>query len=428
MKKILFPLLLASLALGVASCDIADGKGNGAYSDEGVVENNGVYMSRAGGKEAVAVLVETGKGGFATITPRLAAPIDQDIQVTLKVDPIVVNKYAEDNNLKLHPVDAADVVFMSESGQEVNSEITLTIPAGSTTSAVSVGVKDLPEEKYPFNEKWGLGVRITDTNLDLPVLSDPQTSIVTFNRMYNSSALHWISSRESMKVQMNEPITEDLTEWTFQMQVYFSKLQRNDCSVASPNQTVANIYGVPAGMEWYTRIAYEGGIQLKTGRDGDDTWTNKPLTDKTWMQVTFTFRRTGLNRGVSSVYVDGELQKSWETQDYMWTAGTKEAGWSIGACPWGNDYIREIKMWNKVLTPAEMQDKLYLPEDPNNPNLIFYVPLSKETVTIGDDGSVSIQELTGNATVFVPNTLSADVQDNIVFPNKDMVIAEPLDE
>ena len=105
----------------------------------------------------------------------------------------------------------------------------------------------------------------------------------------------------------------------------------------------------------------------------------------------------------------------------MWAKGTKEAGWSIGACPWGNDYIREAKMWNKVLTPAEMQDKLYLPEDPKDPNLIFYVPFTKETMSFDP---IVIQELTGRATVIVPKSLSADMQDNIVFPNTKMVIEE----
>lgn len=422
MKHILSALSFIAILLGFASCNLADGEGMGVYSKDGSVMNNGIYMSQVDGKEAVAVLVEKNKGGFSTFTPRLAAPIDKDVKVTLRVDPKVIEDYSLANNLKLKSVDMDDVLFIDSEGKEHKGEITVTIPAGSISTSVSAGVRELDVNKYSFSDKWAFGVKIAKSDAtDVPLLSNQNSSVVTFNRLFKTSAFHWISSGESLKIQMNEPIAEDLTEWTFQIQLYFNRLARNDCHVASPNQTISNIYGVPAGMEWYTRISYSGGIQLKTGRDGDDTWTNKPLKDRTWMQITWTFKRTGLNRGITSVYVDGELQKSWETQDYMWAKGTKEAGWSIGACPWGNDYIREAKMWNKVLTPAEMQDKLYLPEDPKNPNLIFYVPFTKETMSFDP---IVIQELTGRATVIVPKSLSADMQDNIVFPNTKMVIEE----
>ncbi len=61
--------------------------------------------------------------------------------------------------------------------------------------------------------------------------------------------------------------------------------------------------------DFYTRITNDKGIQIKNGRDGDDTWTNKPLSNGKWLNISLVHR----NASSISVYVNGELQKTFET-------------------------------------------------------------------------------------------------------------------
>lgn len=417
MNKIILnsSLLCLLLAGGLSSCSLADGEGDALYGDGKTP--NALYMKNSTTTGVVSTLIREGEGGFVTLNPQLASPAEKDVAVTITANAEVANKYASANGLKISGVAGEDVLFITSDGKEHKGEVTVVIPKGSVRTSVSCGVRSLDDTKYPFSGKWAIGAEITKTDSDVKLLSEPKSTVITLNRQFKTSVMHWLHSDE-LEVRMNEPVKEDVTDWTFQMQVHFSQLGRNDCHVASPNQTVANLFGF-SGSEWYTRISAEGGLQLKMGRDGGDTWTNKPLKAKQWMQITYTFHRTGTNRGVVSAYVNGELQKSWISDDYSWAKGTREAGWRFGGCPWGDDYVREVKMWSKVLSPAEMQEKLYLPEDPKDPNLIFYVPLTRETM---DADTNEIQELTGNAHVVTKPNTSFEIIDNVIFPNDNLVI------
>ena len=53
--------------------------------------------------------------------------------------------------------------------------------------------------------------------------------------------------------------------------------------------------------DFYTRITNDKGIQIKNGRDGDDTWTNKPLSNGKWLNISLVHR----NASSISVYVNG---------------------------------------------------------------------------------------------------------------------------
>ena len=62
--------------------------------------------------------------------------------------------------------------------------------------------------------------------------------------------------------------------------------------------------------DFYTRITNDKGIQIKNGRDGDDTWTNKPLSNGKWLNISLV---TGM-LPVSRFYVNGRItSKTFET-------------------------------------------------------------------------------------------------------------------
>ena len=43
-----------------------------------------------------------------------------------------------------------------------------------------------------------------------------------------------------------------------------------------------------------------------------------------------------------------------------------------------NHFFREFRVWNRVLTDAEIVDGLYLPVDPTSKGLVVYLPITKK--------------------------------------------------
>lgn len=413
-------------ALLAASCSLADGEGMDVdeFADgKSGMPTNAVYM---GSKEGIALLLDDNTGGQTIVTPLLASPATEDVTVTLSFDPTALVQYNTKNGLSLNPVDPSLVTFVDKDGNEMGKgeEINVVIPAGEVSATVTVQIDPLDPEVYSFSEKYAVPIRISGASGDMPILSSPNYSIVTLDRTFKTNVLHIIRMGEAAKISMNEPMKEDVTEWTLQEQVHFSRLQRNDPYVASPNQTVINVGGGGHTMEWYTRIAYEDGIQIKRGRDGDDMWTKAPLKDHEWINLTFIFREVSKadNTGRIEVYYGTDLVKTFDettTPSYTWKAGAPDPAVSFGGGNYGDDYIREIKMWDRALTPAEIQDKLYLPEDPEAEGLLFYYPFTRESY---DEETGTFLDLTGNSTLKLPEVFDFEFVDNVVLPNTKLVI------
>lgn len=57
-------------------------------------------------------------------------------------------------------------------------------------------------------------------------------------------------------------------------------------SLTRSNLTTAYLSNGTGG-EFYTRISSTAGIQVKNGRDGDDTWTQIPLQAGKWLIITY---------------------------------------------------------------------------------------------------------------------------------------------
>ena len=430
--KRLYPLagfiLIAALA---ASCSLADGEGldieNAADSRaKGKTPANAIYMQNASSSGASTILLNDETGGTATVLPVLAAPASEDVTVTVSFDTSALEQYNTLNNLFYKAVDPSVVTFVTGEGNTSTGSATVTIPAGSTSAPVVLNIAALDPEVYSFAEKYAVPVRITSTTSEYPILSSPDFSIITLDRLFKTNVLHIIRMGGSSIIKMNAPMKEDVTEWTMQGQFHFSELGRNDPQVASPNQTVMNIGGGGITMGWWSRIQYESGIQIKRGRDGADMWTNKPLKDHEWLNITFVYREVSKteNKGRIEVYYGAELVKTFDettTPAYSWRAGAPDPVWSWGFGNYRDDYVRELKMWDRALTTAEIQDKLYLPERPEADGLLFYYPLTRESF---DETTGVFLDLTGNSTMTLPALFEFEFVDNVVLPNETIVVEE----
>lgn len=384
-------LLLAALVLLVQSaCTSLD--------DGGTPPENGVYMGNPNTSGVISMLVSSERGGTAFVTPRLANITNEPVRVTVAIDQKVLEDYNTLNSLDLEPISPEDFVFVTKDGKETRGEAEVIIEAGDFQSSVEIRMTTLSEDRYPFSKRFAIPVIIKDAS-KYNVLSAPRWTIVRLNRQLKTSV--GVVSRGNIQLKPKTPFATPMTEWTFQMSAIYSSLTRGNLTTAYISDH--------GGGEFYTRIDQNAGIQIKNGRDGDDTWTQKPLNAGDWLHITYVYK----NRSVT-VYVNGELQKTFATTP-IYLNNTAESGWTIGNDGYNNDYLREVRFWDRALSEAEIIDKLYLPQSPDTPGLLLYMPVTKET---------ELGELTGNWNVTLSANTTISYVDNVIFPADRLVIEE----
>ncbi|MDY3089738.1 MAG: DUF1735 domain-containing protein [Porphyromonas sp.] len=408
---------LALLAL-LASCSADETVG--LASGHGDTAGNAVYMGNTNASGVVAVLASDETGATFSVTPRLAQQADTDITVTVEVDAETLATYNKANNLNVLPIEAGDITLSNASGQEAKGKITATIKAGDISTVVNGKLSSLSADKYPYSGRYAVPLKITKVEGPYKLLSSPQTTIVNLNRKIKTSVLHVTSTNGdhgyTMLMTAKPEYTEEMHEWTVQYIAQFNNL-------GNSNQTTASLRG---GKGFYNRISLSQGLQAKTeGRDGDDTWTLKKPTVGEWMHVSYVYRKSGLV-GHLTIYVNGEAHRSFVTS-LLYPIGN-EGGWGFGNNNLRDYYLREFRFWNRALTPAEIQDKYYLPEQPDAPGLEAYFPFTKETY---DPETKSFRDLSGQWTFsFAPKIVSGEVNlnmeivENVVFPAKKLQIEE----
>ncbi|MDY5857963.1 MAG: DUF1735 domain-containing protein [Porphyromonas sp.] len=408
---------LALLAL-LASCSadetvgLASGHGDNAC--------NAVYMGNPNASGVVAVLASDDTGATFSVMPRLAQRAESDITVTVAVDTETLDAYNKANNLSVSPVSADDITLINSDGKEAKGQITATIKAGDITTVVNGKLSSLSAEKYPYSGRYAVPLKIVKVEGPYKLLSSPQTTIVSLNRKIKTSVLYVKTNSGdhgyTMLMTANPQYTEEMSEWTVQYIAQFNDLSRG-------NQTTASLRG---DRGFYNRISLAQGLQAKTeGRDGDDTWTLKKPNVGEWMHVSYVYRKNGLV-GNLTIYVNGEAHRSFVTS-LLHPIGA-DGGWGFGNTNLRNYYLREFRFWNRALTPAEIQDKLYLPEQPDAPGLEAYFPFTRETY---DAETRTFRDVAGKWTFqFAPNirdnkvTLDMDFVDNVVFPAKSLQVEQ----
>lgn len=390
MKKYIFILTASALFGSFIACkkkEVLD-----------IKPENAVYMGNSNNTGVVAITVSDDKGGMAIVTPRTATIADKPVTVTVVIDQKTLDEYNKKNNLELETMDADDFVFVTKDGKETHGEATVTIEPGSFEASVTIRIDSLNTEKYPYSKRLAIPVIIKNA-AGYKLLSSPQWTIVQLNRQLRTSV--GLMSGGNITIKPRTPFAEPMKEWTFQMSMIYSSLTRS-------NLTTAFISSAGGG-EFYTRIDATKGIQVKNGRDGDDTWTQKPLSPGVWLNISYVYKE-----GSVSVYVNGELQKTFETTP-LYLNNTAASAWVVGNGAYKDDYIREVRFWNRALTQAEIMDKLYLPQDPKTPGLLMYMPFTKEA---------ELEELTGNWDVSPDKSTTIKFVDNVLFPADKLQIAK----
>lgn len=298
-------------------------------------------------------------GGEAIVEPRLVAPALQDTKITLSAQDFF-KQYNKANNTKYQMLPTSEYELYEVANPKnisTNGKITVNVTKGNYASPVGIRIKALDEQKFPFGTKYAIPLEITSSSADY-VTPDKQT-VITLNRAFKTDVMK-IKQGYGLKIKLSDSI-QATKEFTVQGQFMF-------LGWASQNQTTMVVGG------YYTRVN-SNGIQVKDGAgDGDATWYNKEggMKKNTWYQITFTYKDNDFK-----VYLNGELVKTFVRPDLevkpeqLFHLFNPQPSYSA------NQYVREVRLWNRVLTEKEIKDDLYLPVDPNSEGLLMYLPLDK---------------------------------------------------
>lgn len=410
----------------VATVAAACSTDNGGSFANGIGDNadNAVYMGNVNASGVLSVLASDDAGASFSVTPRLARLATEPVEVTIEVDEATLADYNRKNNLSVKPIKAEDVIFTDADGNDHKGKITVTIKEGDLMAAVPSRIASLNPTTYPYGGRYAVPVRISRVSSGARLLSDPQTTIVSLNRKIKTSVLRFNTPAPngySMRIEPTTPYNEEQSEWTLQYIALFTEITGN-------NQTTASL---SSSKGFYNRMSLTGGLQVKSeGRDGSDTWTNKPIKANEWLHVSYVYRKQGL-QGSVSVYVNGELQKTFTTSLLTMGANMRVPGgntdgsdkpgdgWGFGNSNVRNYYLRELRVWDRALSPAEILDKYYLPEDPASEGLAAYFPFTRESYDTTDN---VYKDLTGKWKWYLTQGGTHEIVDNVVFPAKTLVI------
>lgn len=377
---VVFMSLFCFLLFG---CDYADGEGEGS--------ENAVYMETPESKGVMPFVLEP-EGGSVSIIPRLANITDKEVIVRVEYDHSVIEAYNKQNSTAYVALPASAFKLVTESDEGTAGSIDVKVAKGDYAAQVEVKVGNLDEKEFPNTEKYAIPLSITSTSA-YKLLPSERTVLLILNRPIVTSVAYvsGFLRYKPTKVWSNP-------EWTIQMSAMYSSLTRSNLTTAF----ISNW----AGSEFYTRINSSQGIQVKNGRDGDDTWTQVPLQPNKWLHISFVHKDNTV-----TVYVNGKVHKVFPTGAIWMT----DASWiQVGNEGYRGDYLRELRFWSKALTEADINDMLYTPISPNSPNLEAYLPLTKEA------GTKDLVAPEGADNVVVTGTF--DFVENVKFPADDLVI------
>lgn len=372
----------------LTSCDYANGEGEGS--------ENAVYMETPNNRGSIAFVLEE-EGGSISIVPRLANITNEDVNIQVEHDNSILDVYNRVNSTSYEALPSTAFQLFSGEQQSTEGKIVAKVKKGDFSAKVNIVVGELDAKDFPNSTKYAIPLNIISSSAH-QLIPSQRSVILVLNRPLITS----VASLSGDGIRVKPSRVWEKHEWSLQMSGYFSSLGRS-------NLTTLFISG-PGGSEFYTRIDGNKGIQIKNGSDGDETYTQKSLPAKKWLHLAYVFKDQ-----VVTVYVNGKVEKMFKTSDIWFIDKT----WvQIGNGGYSNDYVREVRVWSKALTEAEINDMLYTPISPKTPGLEVYLPLTEE---VGVKDLVAPAET--NNIVILPKARVTWLK-NVKFPADDLIIVE----
>ena len=357
MKNTIIKLASVALFLGLTACqEKLDNDNNNSLGNL-----SAVYMNDNNVNVSFAKSTESGSTKFEI---RMSNLRDRNETITIAATDFFP-EYNEKNTTNYKMLPASEYELYEEgntANKSTNGSLNITLKPGQTAVQVGVKVRPLNENNFPMGVKYAIPLRIVSASL--PILSNKDV-VVTLSRPFKTSVAK-IKQGYALGVKVADNI-QGSDEFTIQGMFLFEEFH-------SYNNTNVNMSLFQGEMLPYTRID-AGKIQVKNGGgDSPDDWAEtSDIAIKKWVQITFTYKDSFLK-----LYINGKLVKTYQRPSLKVSPGMRINIENTQTSYSANRYFREFRLWNRVLTDAEIADGLYLPVDPDSKGLVVYLPITKK--------------------------------------------------
>ena len=357
MKNTIIKLASVALFLGLTACqEKLDNDNNNSLGNL-----SAVYMNDNNVNVSFAKSTESGSTKFEI---RMSNLRERNETITIAATDFFP-EYNEKNttNYKMLPVSEYELYEEGNTtNKSTNGSLNITLKAGQTAVQVGVKVRPLNDDTFPLGIKYAIPLRIVSASL--PILSNKDV-VISLSRPFKTSVAK-IKQGYGLGVKVADNIQGN-DEFTVQGMFLFEEFH-------SYNNTNVNMSLFQGEMLPYTRID-AGKIQVKNGGgDSPDDWAeSKDIAVGKWVQITFTYKDSFLK-----LYINGKLIKTYQRPSLKVSPGMRINIENTQTSYSANRYFREFRLWNRVLTDAEIVDGLYLPVDPTSKGLVAYLPITKK--------------------------------------------------
>jgi len=357
MKNTIIKLASVALFLGLTACQEKLDNDN----SNSLGNLSAVYMNDNNVNVSFAKSTESGSTKFEI---RMSNLRDRNETITIAATDFFP-EYNEKNPTNYKMLPASEYELYEEgntANKSTNGSLNITLKPGQTAVQVGVKVRPLNENNFPMGVKYAIPLRIVSASL--PILSNKDV-VVTLSRPFKTSVAK-IKQGYALGVKVADNI-QGSDEFTIQGMFLFEEFH-------SYNNTNVNMSLFQGEMLPYTRID-AGKIQVKNGGgDSPDDWAEtSDIAIKKWVQITFTYKDSFLK-----LYINGKLVKTYQRPSLKVSPGMRINIENTQTSYSANRYFREFRLWNRVLTDAEIADGLYLPVDPDSKGLVVYLPITKK--------------------------------------------------
>ncbi|MFJ1378021.1 BT_3987 domain-containing protein [Capnocytophaga canimorsus] len=352
MKKIILNTLLTTLLLGSVGCQETLDE-----TSTDIKFHNSAYMSL----EKAIMNVDRKLGGTVEIEPRLALVAKKDEKITISIDDFL-KQYNQENTTNFKMLPASEVeLYEVENPKNFskNGSLTVTIKEGKISSKVRVKIGVLNPKTYSLGVKYAIPLNIVSTSVK-QVLSNNKT-LVALQRPVITSVAH-IKEGHAPKIKFDPKIPES-EEFTLQAFFMFDFFRAYQGSIYNMSMLSYN---------WYSRInPTDVNLADKVREFATD---GLEIKTKRWYQVTYV--KTKDHR--VKIYLDGKHVRTFIMPNVKLKGDTTMSVFNPQMSYSVSHILREVRVWSKALTEAQINADLYNPIDPDSDGLVAYLPIDFE--------------------------------------------------
>ncbi len=373
MKRFFRYIIVACAAtMALASCD------NAEYS---IVEN-GVYISEAALTDRFTQQVENqivAEEVTKSLTIRLAAPIDEDVTVTLGLDQDFIDTYNQRNGTSYQ--------MLPQESYSLDNQVT--IPAGSISAPATLVIKPF---STPNGEAFALAVKIVDVNGPVEAISDA-THILYLLQAPHKQKVPVLDSYSAANSRVTFKNAFSPATWTFEYWLRMGNDYDYDINYGRQYAFYDNSAPISIGecfLRWWATGALLKGPCYQNQMNGvyfDDN--TEAWVTRTWYHIAYTFDGTTIQ-----LYIDGQKNAYKETPGKAFTFGDIVLLQNWGSWYGQNTSLAQIRIWEGCLPQASIQDAMNREVPVDSPGLLGYWKCSEGEGNVLHDSTPNANHLT----------------------------------